>query len=393
MKALLLDPGLLNRHGHHFHTDHALFLEFQRRGFEVEVFGNRDVEPEIRTEIAVRPVFRATAYPSRDGASDREHAEDLISFNRLVEEDLRQTKIDVESKDLIVVPTARDIHLSGMWHWYHSLAEPRPIIALRVLFAPWFRVREDERESAIATSVKQLEAWVALPRTVLIAESEPLASYFSNLIGKPLQSLPMPLTCSSHQNGIRPVNRRPVRLLFLGEARREKGFHLLADTLARVLRSYPNISLTAQTSCLFDVDHTDIDRLRSLPIGVETVDQPLSHNDYQSLLQASDLVLVPYDPDAYRLRTSSIFLEAVCGGKPVLTTADTWMEQESRRLGLIDIVVSEFTSAGIASAMENLLARWAEAVRLARAAAPVARAKHSAAAFLDALTPLVEKIR
>ena len=393
MKVWLLDPGLLNRHGHHFHTDRALVREFRRRGAEIEVFGNRDVEPEILEEMAVAPVFRATAYPSRDGARNRDHAADIASHNRLVEEDLRRADVTLGRRDLILVPTARDIHLAGMLRWYRSLTEPRPVVALRLVFTPWFRVRPEERDAAVATSAEQLAAWASLSRVVLSAESEPLASYFTGLIGKPLWPLPLPLAHATQRNGRRPVADRTIRVVFLGEARREKGFHLLADALRRVVNRCPQIELTVQTSCLFDVDQAEVTRLRSLPIEVRTIDQPLSRRDYQSLLKQSDLILAAYDPIAYELRTSSIFLEAVGAGKPVLVSAGTWMAQEARRLGLIDVTATEFTSPALAAALGQLLDRWPEALRRSHAAAAATRRHHSARTFVDGLMSLVEGLR
>jgi hypothetical protein len=41
VRVLLLDPGLLNRNGHHFHTDLAIYHERQARGSPITVLGNR----------------------------------------------------------------------------------------------------------------------------------------------------------------------------------------------------------------------------------------------------------------------------------------------------------------------------------------------------------------
>lgn len=51
----------------------------------------------------------------------------------------------------------------------------------------------------------------------------------------------------------------------------------------------------------------------------------LSSEAYGALLASADVVLLPYHRDVYEARSSGVFIEAVCAGKIVIVTQDTWM--------------------------------------------------------------------
>jgi glycosyltransferase involved in cell wall biosynthesis len=50
--------------------------------------------------------------------------------------------------------------------------------------------------------------------------------------------------------------------------------------------------------------------------------------EYQSLLDSADLVILPYNNNGYRSRTSGPCVEALCAGKPVVAPARTWMADQ-----------------------------------------------------------------
>ena len=66
----------------------------------------------------------------------------------------------------------------------------------------------------------------------------------------------------------------------------------------------------------------------------------LSSQDYLSQLLSADVILLPYDEETYRLKTSGIFIEAIAVGKPVLVTAGTWMAHELKEFGLSEFITS-----------------------------------------------------
>lgn len=388
MKVVLLDPGLLNRHGHHFHTDLAIYHALEMRGLKPIVLGNRDVEPGIKSAMPVRPVFRATAYPDRDGFLQDGFRSTFDSFNQWVAEDLEATELEqLTEDDLIIVPTVRNIHLDGVFHWYTRLPEPRPRICLRLMFTPVLRTHPDDWDVAVALSKAQLQRWKTVPedRLILVAETEELSDYFDRLCGLRASVFPLIVRYPAI-DGRASANLGqdlPRRFAFVGEARKEKGAHLLPEAFKDLFRLHPEAHLTVQTSCLFDVNAGFVDELNQLSPRVSLLGDVLSAEAYDDAIESADVMLLPYDAEQYRLRTSLIFLEAVGAGKPVLVSPDTWMHRMLLDLGLPDICVEEFTSQGLFDALQRLLRHWPEVISKSAQAALELRRRHNPTRFVE----------
>jgi len=67
-----------------------------------------------------------------------------------------------------------------------------------------------------------------------------------------------------------------------------------------------------------EADQVTFDRLSALGTRVQITNRVLSTSEYRKFLNAADVILLPYDPVAYRARGSGIFNEAVLCGKPVI---------------------------------------------------------------------------
>jgi len=388
MRVFLLDPGLVNRHGHHFHADLAIHEECVARGVPITVLGNRSVEPEIRAVMPVHPLFRAPAYPSRDGSKERNLRRDFDIFNRRIERDLKTGSFDRPGgDDLVLIPTVRGIHLSGMLRWYETLPTPRPYVCMRLLFEPAFRTKPEEEQLAVNLSREQLRAWAALPgdRVALAAEGERLAAFYGDLSGRPVRLLPMPIRYPPPPDDGPLDNGGPRHVVFVGEARREKGFALLPQVCRRVLHSAPRTRFTLQTSCLFDIGEEQVRELASLGPAVSFITRAMSVEEYDALMLSADMVLVPYDPVTYRFRTSQIFLEALGLGKPVVTTRGTWMHEHLERLDAGDMAAETFSAGDFAGTIERLFEHWNETRAAASRAGHASRCLHNPQAFVEKL--------
>jgi hypothetical protein len=71
------------------------------------------------------------------------------------------------------------------------------------------------------------------------------------------------------------------------------------------------------------------------------------------MIASADFLLIPYDPNAYRWKTSGIFWEALFKGRPgtvIAVTKDTWMEREAAATAL-DVIAVEFGNTAELSAV------------------------------------------
>jgi glycosyltransferase involved in cell wall biosynthesis len=93
-----------------------------------------------------------------------------------------------------------------------------------------------------------------------------------------------------------------------------------------------------------------LDRLDALGPRVNAHRGPLGPAAYAAALHGADLVLLPYEPNAYAVRGSAVFTEAIIHGKPVVAPAGTWMGDliHDGRVG--GTVFRRFAAAALADA-------------------------------------------
>lgn len=395
MRVIILDPGLMDTQGHHFHTDLAVYKEFEDRGIPTTILGHREVESQIRATIPVIPFFRSIAYPKRDGQDCGNLRANFETYNQMVYEDLMTYEFPpFDSEDLILVPTARDIHLSGLYKWFEQLADPKPRICIRLMFPPEFRSAPSERKLAVELSTRQLRDWSRLPsnKLILASESDELSGVYEKLCEKTPITLPLivryPL--SKRDNVISQNLQSPKHFVVLGEARKEKGAHLIPDAFRKLFLMYPDIKLTVQTSCLYDIDDDFIEDLQQLSPQVEFQTEALHEDSYDKCLRSADVVLLPYDPTFYAKRTSLIFLEAAGAGIPILTTAGTWMQSEMQRLGLDGTFIERFDSQSISEAVIKMMNDWPATLSNSVRTQDAFRKNHNPTNFVDSILDICE---
>ncbi len=61
---------------------------------------------------------------------------------------------------------------------------------------------------------------------------------------------------------------------------------------------------------------------------IELIDTPMEPAEYFRRLVECDIVLIAYSRESYRARSSGVLIEALSAGKPVITTAGTWMASQ-----------------------------------------------------------------
>jgi len=130
---------------------------------------------------------------------------------------------------------------------------------------------------------------------------------------------------------IRPKlsSSQPFRVIYLGNARREKGFQYL-PALVESMRSRVKCG---QVEFVFQaMPDQDAMILEALPglegrPGVTLIKSPLTDREYYELLNSGDIVLLLYDPVEYYSRSSCIFVESVVSATPFITFDGSWMTQ------------------------------------------------------------------
>lgn len=134
----------------------------------------------------------------------------------------------------------------------------------------------------------------------------------------------------------------PLRIGFPGSTRDERGSgmieslfrelrgDLLDGSCAQLLLQSPGVdSLPASMRAGASFHETVADAMESrAPVAV--VRWPLSGAEYAALIRATDLGLLPYDPDRYYARASGVLVEMLGSGTPVVVLAGSWLGRQFR---------------------------------------------------------------
>lgn len=300
---------------------------------------------------AVRSLPGSSRWPETVAAMQR--LQDRLAATRFAEDTERLLKdIEPQRDDVFFLPdmagaSARGLsyvfrrggrRIQGRWHLlFHSTLTGDPSRN---------RGSRTAGRQLLQEALRQLRACDDGRRVALYTDSRELTSEYNGLGVSSFQTLPVPAApASPDMPPSESPPGRPLRVVFLGDARSSKGFTYLpavVEALQRELaaarirfilqayyaRSWPDLrSLAARR------------RLRQWPADqVEQIETPLSSEAYHALLHSAHIVILPYDDPLYRAQSSSVFAEALAAGKPVVVPEGTWMarqlsEAETRSAG------------------------------------------------------------
>jgi glycosyltransferase involved in cell wall biosynthesis len=130
-----------------------------------------------------------------------------------------------------------------------------------------------------------------------------------------------------------------VRRGFKGRPTRAKSFDPVQAALAECVDGglAEPLRFVVQWQEAPDLNPADREKLRELaaraPQRVKVVEGVLSEADYAALLGSLHAVVLPYVHSAYAGRGSSLAMDALCAGRPLICTAGTWSAERMRACG------------------------------------------------------------
>jgi glycosyltransferase involved in cell wall biosynthesis len=279
---------------------------------------------------------------------ERHHEE---ACARLFEEDLEYLLClnDLGPNDLVFLPTANHREVHAVRRLIAKIGEKR-VPRFNLEFRHEIAQRGDVANETRPAIVREtrfgkhfFDLCRAIPsssgdRLALWTDTEELADDYLHLSGCPFGVLPIPFNHGLIENQPQP-GKPPLKCVYLGDVREEKGFHLLPE-LIRSLQHDESIRFVIQVTkphlaAITPALTAAINGLEALesfdPNLVELVGRDvdfLPREQYFRMLNEVDIVLCLYDAKIYRARSSGIMTEALAAGKPVIVPARTWMAHQ-----------------------------------------------------------------
>jgi glycosyltransferase involved in cell wall biosynthesis len=373
MKALIVDPGLRSAGGHHMNAVLRLKAELATLRVDTACLGSAYAEPAVIETAGCTPCFTRSVY----GRSYDSPAEFVSGVEQTHAELACATRMNGLAADLLVLPCCDQVLAQAMAQQLRRRRLRRPPhILLWLLYPPSFRRPADSHtacdvEAECRAAFGQLLQVVGRARLSAFCETAALADYYRGLLSLDVGVMPGPgldrrrPTSSSAGAAAHPT------VVCLGYANRAKGYGLLPQAVAAVLRDHRDVRFVihgiSQGSDAEDQAPL-FDQLTKLGSRVDVRQEVLSRDAYESCLASADFLLLPYDPEVYRMRGSGIFSEAERLGIPVIVPAGCAFARpalDARRA----VPIVQYDSNGVAAAILVALADRHALTDRARAAA------------------------
>jgi glycosyltransferase involved in cell wall biosynthesis len=338
----------------------------ERAGLAPIVGGNRNISAEAFTKLSggVDPCFSDYGQAPEPHVTPSHFAEELWGYLR---------RHHLTSRDYVYLHMPFPTLIAGILQIVATRRiDDLPFFLLRICSADetfrWHEIRETKLLEAIAQLGPRRRE-----RLRISVESIPLSDYFAPHLGRKLPVLLNPigprLAIGAHRAARlrqQRCHRATVSFGYFGEAREEKGFHLLPDIIEEVVGAHGagrvrfSIQVTAAPGNDTEAVRTARARLEriaktwqesgTLRLYAETF---RDMNAYYAALAGCDALLLPYDAGYYQFRGSGVALEALALGIPIIVPAGTDMAVTFAGAGCV--VAAGNGSAQIAAACTNVI--------------------------------------
>lgn len=295
MAVLFLDPGIRSFSGHHTNTVLALSDALRRRGQAVRVLGHRKLAPEVADAMGAEPAFALGTYEVTSTDPLCWPLETMVDGAALIADDL--SRLSPAAGDVLVWPTARPSHILALG----SMLRVWPVPIVSVFTAGLPCVEPERLFWRFACRRLPAES-----RVVFASTAPMMADDYAAAVGRPFLVAP-----NTHQGkprrragGLAPV------IGVLGHQRPSKGIQRVPEVVRRT---------RADVRWLIHDSGTGSAAILAELVGMSNVQVLRAQEpDWQTLLDACDAVLLPYDRAEYDRMHSGLVAEALASALPMV---------------------------------------------------------------------------
>lgn len=361
LRINILDPGLTVKAGHHFDLDMKLSKFLTEQGHQVHVYSNVKIKDDVQDEMSafasLTPLFRAGPY--QDPKKQDPYAGELITYMNhtvILADDLLQ----VMDADIWIWPTLMSAHLRAC--------------AVRQVKVP---IAACVHAPVVCDRYPNGTIWW---RDALIAANRADLRLNIGAIDQEHQYEYLPLTMNgkftvfpSYFEGISPSSPRAAlkTIGFFGQQREEKGALLIKEIVDRLVSSGYNVIVNDSDQKIGLMERPGLTVLGFVP-------------NLPDEMVKCDLVVLPYEPDRYRSRSSGIVMDALASGLPAVVPFDTmpgrWIDRTGAGTQFVKLQTNQ-----VLAAIERARANYSLISESAYKASLSWKRKHGLAKFAKGL--------
>ncbi|HEY2610275.1 MAG TPA: glycosyltransferase [Reyranella sp.] len=368
MRALIIDPALRSKGGHHYNAVLRLQRELSKLGIGFSCLGSAYADREVVRDLGCKPTFTKSVY-GRDYADAGEFARNVAETGRQLSRALRWAP----AADLLILPCCDQVLAMAVARYLkRRRLGSAPHILLWLLYGPHHRMATDD-PSAAAANIECGEAFANLRaslntgagsdrRLQAHCETPAMAAFYRALLDLDIEITPSPGLVLAGKTIRAEKPGSAATVVCTGFANRPKGYRLLPGAIEHVLQRHRHVTFLVHgivDGSDAEDEQSTFDRLSALGKRVVVRQDVLAEEEYAAWLARADLVLLPYDRNVYKTRGSGVFTEAQRLGIPVIATEGCAFAQPAFEGGW-GVEIADYTSDGVARAALAALGRLEE---------------------------------
>jgi hypothetical protein len=337
------DAALISNQGHFATQCRSVTAALRRRGMTPHVLAHSRIDPALAAELGAQPHF--SIHPNMVFSSDPLCGW-LISFASAADitgRDLEKI-VGIGPGDFLFYDSAKPAQLMAVVDWAQRNFNPSTCPQIIVTFN-WFpgvvtvTGEGGARQWSISDVQSVLYRFAGLKIANTFASRFRFASLdaataeaYSFLTGRQVGVLPSPFGAVTSQRNRRGAS--PVRIAFLGEQRVNKGVQVIPAVARGLLAADPSIRVLVHNSWIGPQPEMDelreiASRDKRLELRIEAVEGAA----WAALLDAVDLIVLPYDQVSYSNCNSGIAWEAIANAVPLVVPQGTGMARMLDQFG------------------------------------------------------------
>jgi glycosyltransferase involved in cell wall biosynthesis len=381
MRVIIIDPYLKSQEGHPYNYTSSIKTELQNRHIQCFVLGNEhaaDTCLQLGNFYPYLPEIISKAFDmTRSPIAAVSVMAGILNLKRRFKSRLlKNSQFSLQQGDIIFAHTLYVFELLSLALFIRN--QKKNLIEKNVVFVIGLNFRFI-RSSGLLTKVLKTAYTYIYGR--LLARSGVTVKYFCDiaglaaeyeqLLGIKVPLLPVPLYPFPVDMQNQVVHDKLV-VAYPGAARYNKGFDIFVESLARLIEEKPisdritfyvQVYKQNQPSKELELTEQAINQLNETALKSNNIvlfNGPLTVTDYYRLLTGSDIIVLPYRDETFKVVGSSVFNETVIAGKIPVVPDNTSMETELKQNGITGLTFKSGDIDSLINTVKRVITGHAE---------------------------------
>jgi len=387
--ALIVDPDAKSWAGHYMAYNEKLSSQLERDGINVEVVCREDLAPGILAERPnYFPILTAHSWEVGNCAENGIFAD---AFESEIGTAVEQCLARHDGQVLLYMYCGSLEHAEVL----ARLALRFPRLAVNVsLFWLSFKLTP-EYAHKWQSFIERLDEGISAGNFIATLPTFELRDHLAEFTGCILPVAPHPSTGVTDrvfedlsQKNLGIEGRQTLNVLFPSAPRNEKGYLTSIESVRLLCSESGAFRSIIRHAPTFSTPKQFVQPLSNVA-GAEVVEGELTDDEFLKLFARSDIVVLPYTPDAFAERTSGLLIDSMYFGIPCVVIRGTWLGNLTEKFGS-GVVVDELTPASLVAGVRAIAANYEDYQLRARKAGREYFSKNSWSTFSKFLRNPVE---